>query len=396
MVDVEQLSGWPLPLDDPYPTLHRLRESGPVHRLPDLNTYLVVSYAEAMAVLQGPEWSSDPSRSRRLATRFHSSAAARDFVAKSLLLSDPPAHTRLRRSLSGYLTPNAVERLRARIGAICDAALCSQEIETLDVMSEIAYPVPLAIICELLDVGPDMAEVLRWETPRMTATLDPMADPEAVETGAAAGFAVMLELVPLVADRKVRPGDDLLSALVAGTDDSPSLEVDEAIVMALLLLAAGHETTANLIGNAVLCLHDHPDAVRRLRARPEVLPAAVEELLRFEPPVQLTSRVANANTKLGEQPIAAGDQVLVSLGGANRDPAAFADPDVLDLDRAPRGSLTFGHGVHFCAGAALARVEAQEVLRRLIQLDPPIEERAMTVERGSSDTFRRVNKLLLH
>jgi hypothetical protein len=396
MVDVEQVSGWPIALDDPYPTLHRLRESGPVHRLPDLDAYLVVSYSEAMGVLQGSEWSSDPTRSRRLATQFGSSTAARDFVAKSLLLSDPPAHTRLRRSLSGYLTPRAVERLRARIGSISDAALRSHESAALELMSQVAYPVPLAVICELLDVGPEMAEVLREETPRMTAMLDPLAEPEAVEAGAAAGFAVMLELVPVVADRKVRPGGDLLSALVAGVDDPPSLEVDEAIAMALLLLAAGHETTANLIGNAAACLHDYPDAARRLRARPDMMPGAVEELLRFEPPVQLTSRIASVGTKLGDQLIAAGDQAFVSIGGANRDPAMFSDPDALDLDRALGASLAFGHGVHFCAGAALARVEGQEVLRRLIQLDPPIEERAMTFERGVSATFRRVNKLVLH
>jgi hypothetical protein len=396
MACVEHLTGWPVPLDDPYPTLHRLRESGPVHRLPDLDVYLVVSYEEAMDVLQGPEWSSDPTRSRRLAAEFAPSAAGRDFVAKSLLLSDPPDHARLRRSLSGYLTPNAVERLRERIGAISDAAMRSDSSAALDVMSEVAYPVPLAVICELLDVDPEMASVLRRETPLMTSMLDPLAEPEAVEAGAAAGFAVMLELVPVVADRKLRPGADLLSALVTDADDSPTLEVDEAIVMALLLLAAGHETTANLVGNTVECLHEHPDAARRLRTRPEMLTAAVEELLRFEPPVQLTSRVACVGTKLGDQLIAAGDQVLVALGGANRDPALFSDPDVLNLDRRPRGSLVFGHGAHFCAGAALARVEGQEVLRRLIQLDPPIEERAITLERGDSTTFRRINKLLLN
>jgi cytochrome P450 len=230
----------------------------------------------------------------------------------------------------------------------------------------------------------------------MTAMLDPLAEPEAVEAGAEAAFAVMLELVPVVADRRVHPGGDLLSALVAGGDDSPRLEVDEAIAMALLLLAAGHETTANLIGNAAVCLHDHPDAVRRLRARPDMMAGAVEELLRFEPPVQLTSRIASVGTKLGDQLIAESDQAFVSLGGANRDPAMFSDPDALDLNRALGASLAFGHGVHFCAGAALARVEGQEVLRRLIHLDPPIEERAMTFESGASATFRRVNKLVLH
>jgi cytochrome P450 len=398
MLDARTHTRWPIPLDDPYPTLRELRASGPLHWLPDLDTYLVVSYDEAMGVLQGPEWSSDPTKSPRLAAQLASSGTAREFVAKSLLLSDPPEHTRLRRAISGHLTPRTVEGLRSRIGAIVDAAISSHGSgEVLEVMDEIAYPVPLAVMCELLDAGVDTAEMLRQETPRITAILDPLAEPGSVEAGAMAALALILELVPLVAERKARPGGDLLSALVAGAEQSPVLEADEAIVMALLLLAAGHETTANVIGNAVICLHDHPDVARCLRAQPDLVPAAIEEVLRYEAPVQLTSRVARRDSELGDQAISAGQQVLVSLGGANRDPAAFLHPDALNLERGARGHLAFGHGTHFCAGAAFARVESHEVLRRLLRLRPPIEEREVTLERGEvSATFRRVNKLVLH
>jgi cytochrome P450 len=362
-----------------------------------LDAYFVVSHAAAAAILQGSEWSSDPTRSTRLAAQLASSGIAGEFVAKSLLLSDPPQHTRLRRALAGHLTPRRVDQLRSRIRSIVDAAIGAHEPdEPFELMSEIVYPVPLAVMCELFDAGAETAEALRQETPRMTAMLDPLAEPESVEVGATSAFALMLELVPLVADRKAHPGADLLSALVASVDEDPSLKADEVIVMALLLLVAGHETTANLIGNAVVCLHRRPEEARRLRAQPELIPVAIEELLRYEAPVQLASRIARVETQLADRLIPAGQQVLVSLGGANRDPAVFARPDTFDLDRVGRGHLAFGHGAHFCAGAALARVEGQEVLRRLVELKPPIEEREVAFERGASATFRRVNELVLY
>jgi hypothetical protein len=396
MFDTQRRTGWPVPVDDPYPTLKRLRQSGPVHRLADMDAWLVVSYREAMTVLQGLEWSSDPMASPRLAKQLGLSGAAREFVTKSLLFSDPPAHPRLRRALGGHLTPKAIEHLRSHINRIVDAVFgAHQPDEPLEVMDEIAYPVPLAVMCELLGAEPETAEAFRQETPRMTAMLDPLAEPESVEAGASAAFALMLELVPLVADREAHPAGSLLSALLAGVDEQPSLQADEAIVMALLLLAAGHETTANLIGNAVLCLNRHPDAARRLRAQPELIATAVEELLRYEAPVQLTSRVARTETKIGDHAMPAGQQVFVSLGGANRDPAVFADADSFDLDRWARGHLAFGHGAHFCAGAALARVESAEVLCGLLQLGPPIEERELAFERGTSATFRRIKSLVL-
>jgi len=397
MLDVGPQTGWPIPLIDPYPTLRHLRESGPVHLLPDLDSYLVVSYAEAMAVLHGPQWSSDPTRSPRLAAQLGLSDMASAFLAKSLLLSDPPRHTRLRRALGGHLTPRRVEQLRSRIRRLVDVAISAHEPdEPLEVMDEIAYPVPLAVMCELLDAGPETAELFRQEMPQMTAILDPLAEPTLIEAGAAAAFGLMLELVPLVAARKAHPGGDLLSALVTSGDESSGLEPDEAIVMTLLLLAAGHETTANLISNAVICFRDHPDATRRLRTQPDLLPAAVEELLRHEAPVQLTSRVARIEMNLGDHAIPAGHQVFVSLGGANRDPAVFSEPDTFDPDRDARSHLAFGHGAHFCAGAALARGGSHEVLRALLQLAPPIEEREVSFERGASPTFRRVSELVLH
>lgn len=386
---------WPFPLDDPYPALERLRKRSPVHWLPGPGAYLVVSHAMAAEVLHGSGWSSDPLLSPSLAGRLPWGPGNGLLVAKSLLFSDPPGHTRLRKALSGRLTPRAVEGSRPRIAAIVSATLADHDPpDALDVMENLAYPVPLAVICELLDAPPELAVPLREQTPLMAALLDPLADADAQQAGAVAAASLLLELVPLVAERRDRPGPDLLSALAQGAGDS-TLEADEAVMMTLLLLVAGHETTANLIGNAVAALHAHPGAARHLRHCPDQLQVAIEEFLRYDSPVQLASRVAARDMVLGQTAVRKGEQVLVGLGAANRDPAAFPNPSRLDTSRPPQPHLAFGHGPHFCAGAALARVEAQEVLRHLLSLTPPIEDRDLTLVRGRSATFRRITTLLL-
>lgn len=396
MTGTQTRPAWPIPLEDPYPALARMREDGPVHRLEDLDSLLVVCHPVAQATLTAPAWSSDPTTSPQIVERMGGGAIVGATMAKTMLFSDPPEHARLRKAGGRHLTPRAVEALRPRIAAIVDAAFSVHKPgEDLEVMDEIAYPVPLAVICELLDVPVEIAEALRRDTPTVAAMLDPLADAAALEEAAGAAFGLMLELVPVVADRRTTPGADLLSAFVADDETGPGLAADEAIVMALLLLAAGHETTANLIGNAVVAIHDHPDVARALRANPDLIPSAVEELLRYDSPVQLTGRVAKADVDLAGTSVAAGQQVLVSLGAANRDPEAFPQPDLLDFQRQTRGHLAFGHGAHFCAGASLARAEAQEVLRRLVLLEPALEELEIRVRRGQSATFRRIDSLTL-
>lgn len=387
---------WPVSVADGPRGYRRLRDQAPVHWLDGLNVGLVVSHAEALDVLHDSRWSSDPRNSPELMHRFGLPPGSDGALIGSVLFSDPPDHGRLRSALSGYFTPRSVEGIRQRVGAICDAAFAELVPgEPFDVMDAVAYPVPLAVICELLDVDPEVAAELRIVTPQLTAMLDPLAGETVMVDGAGAAFSLMLQLVPLVAERKQRPGTDLLSALAAGVDEADGLAPDELIAMTLLLLAAGHETTANLVGNAVVALHDAPDAIRQLRDDPALLPVAVEELLRLESPVQLAGRIATQDEQLGDVAIPAGQQVLVALGAANRDPAAFEDPDTFRFDRRGPAHVAFGHGRHFCAGASLARVEAQEMLRRLLALDPPLEDRELAVERGTSPTFRQVTSLAL-
>lgn len=380
---------WPLSLEDPYPDYRRLRDDAPIAWLADAGLHLVVGHSLAAEVLAGDGWSSDPANSPDLAARI-GLPSGMDAVVGSLLMSDPPRHTWLRKAVSGYFTPRKVEQIRSRVREIVDLALeAVGDGRHWDVMADLAYPVPIAVMCELLDAPAEIAPMLREETPRLVATLDPLADEDIVAAGAGAGFGLMLELIPLVAARRTDPGDDLLSAFVTGHDALPP---EEAISLALILLAAGHETTANLVGNAVAALHSQPDIARRVREDRSRLPKLVDELIRFDGPVQLASRIAATDRVVAGAEIAAGEQVLIAIGAANRDPAVFAEPDELLLDRSG-GHLAFGHGRHFCAGAALARVEAQEIINRLLDLD--IENSAIEVTRGRSATFRRVEQLVV-
>jgi cytochrome P450 len=387
---------WPIPLDDPYPAYADLRASGPVHWLDELGCHLVVGYAEARDILRSSRWSSDARANLALAARLGLRSDSRELLAPALLFTDPPQHTRLRRAISSHLSPKAIEALRPRIQAIVSAALDGWPPgHDLDVMPELAYPVPLAVICEMLDTGTQLAAALRLQTPRLVGLIDPLASQETIEAAMSAAIALMLDLVPIVAGRLARPAADLLSCLVSRSAEAPGLEGDEAIVMALLLLAAGHETTASLIGNAVITLHAQPGQARLLRERPELIPAAVEELIRFESPVQLIARTARQDVEVGPVTVAAGEQVLICAGAANRDPSVFAEPDHLDFHRDSCPHLGLGHGLHFCAGAALARVEAQEILRQLLALRPPLEERRMSFVRGTSRALRQVMTLTL-
>ena len=207
MTGIARPAGWPIPLDDPYPAYRELRESGPVHWLDGLACHLVVSYAEAQDVLRGSQWSSDARANPTMAARLGLGPDRRELLAPGRSSPDPPAHTRLRRAISSHLSPKAAELLRPRIRAIVRAAFggCPPD-EELDVMSELAYPVPLAVICEMLDTGTDMVVALRRETPRLVGLIDPLAGQETIDDAMSSAIALMLELVPIVADRRAAAG----------------------------------------------------------------------------------------------------------------------------------------------------------------------------------------------
>lgn len=390
---MSERAAWPFGVEDPYPGYRAAREQAPVQWNEGLGAHLVLSHEHATAVLRGKDWSSDPRNNPRLLALLEESGGAEAF-GKSMLTSDPPAHTRLRSTVNRFFTPRAVRDIHDRVAAIVDSALAPLlEGESIELMGELAYPIPLAVIAELFDVGLEGAEVLSSETPMLARGLELDPTPEEREAIGEAAMATMLFLVPIVANRRRNPGEDLLSALLHPPDGGAALEVEEVITMCLLLLAAGHETTANLIGNGTLALFEHPDQLNWLARHPRHSLQAVDELLRYDSPVQMASRVALTDLVLGDVEIGQGQQVLVVLGAANRDPVRHPNPDRLDLTREGANHLAFGIGPHFCVGAGLARLEAQETFQRLAQFPLRPEAGSLSFRRGSSRTFRQMQTL---
>jgi cytochrome P450 len=386
-----------IPTVDPYPTYRTLREQHPVCWDGDLDAFLVSSYAEASAVLRGPGWSSDPNRNPALAARFDRAELGNQALRTTLLTMDPPDHTRLRRLLAPAFTPRAIDALHPRITAVVKAALADLDKgDDVEVIADIGYPIPLAVMCELLDVDIEGAQLLRTETPKLVGMLEFDPDEEAVLAAEEATASLALHLLPILGDRRHRPGDDLASQLLSlGDDDGDALALDEVLATCILLLTAGHETTASLIGNGVLSLMEHPDQLRLLQRDPALIKPAIEEILRFECPAKIVGRTNLIDRQLGGRTIRAGQRVLVLLGAANRDPDQFPDPECFDITRTPAPHLALGAGPHFCLGAALSRAEAQETLRQLL---PLLTEWRLAPEAPAwrvSDTFRALEQLHL-
>jgi cytochrome P450 len=386
---------WPFPCEDPYPAYQAAREQAPVQWNEQLGAYLVLSHEHATAILRSPEWSSDPRNNPQMLASLGGPGPWSDLWSRSLLMSDPPVHTRLRSSVNRFFTPRAMRKIGDRVGAIVDSALAPlADGEPIELMSELAYPIPLAVIAELFEVGVEGAQLLRAHTPAMTRVLELDLTVAELEQVGAAALTLMLFLVPIVAERRGAPGEDLISALIHPPDGGAALETDEVITMCLLLLAAGHETTANLIGNGTLALLEHPDAFAQLQQSPHLAGQAVEELLRYDSPVQVVSRIARAGVRLHDANVRKGEQALIVIGAANRDPARFADPDRLELLRSRASThLAFGGGPHFCVGAGLARLEARETFARLASSGWQPRRGSWSPSRDRSRTFRRMQAL---
>ncbi len=338
---------------DPYSVHARLRAQRPVTPvvLPggDTRVWLITGYAEARAALADP----------RLRKSMPGWAPGPDSVfsilERHMLNSDPPDHGRLRRLVNKAFTARHVERLRPRITAITAGLLDDIPAGSeVDLLASFAFPLPITVICELLGVPTEAREDFReWSTTVVSNTAPP--DLMFAHATAMVGF-----FRALLADKRREPTDDLLSALIAARDLQDSLSEDELVSMAFLLLVAGHETTVNLIASGVLALLRNPAELARLRADPGLIGGAVEELLRYVAPVSHTTfRCAAEPVDLGGVRIGRGDPVFIALSGANRDAARFGDPEGLDLGRDSSGHLAFGHGIHYCVGAPLARLEAE-------------------------------------
>jgi cytochrome P450 len=383
---------------NPYPLYRRLLTEDPVHWEETPPRWVVTRYADVVGALRDPRMS---------AARL---VAAKDLlpeeewdrlgpvvrsVGRQMLFVDPPDHTRLRGLVSKAFTPRRIEQMRGRIQQLVDdlldAALARGE---LDVIRDLAYPLPATVIIDMLGVPRDEIALFKKGSDDFAAFLGTfLLNPEAARK-VLEGIAELLDYFRRdVASRRARPGDDLLSAMIAANEQGDQLDEEELFANSLLLLAAGHETTTNLIGNGTLALLRHPDQLRHLRDDPTLLPGAVEELLRYDPPVQMTSRMAREDLALGGKAIAKGQRLSLFLAAANRDPAQFRDPDRLDVTRPELRNASFGYGIHFCLGAPLARLEGEIALGTLIRRFPNLRLEIDTPEWHDSVVFRGLKRL---
>jgi unspecific monooxygenase len=356
---------------DPYPVYEELRKAGPVIRTPG-GALSVSGYDEVSAVL----------RDRRFGWG-DGLFFADQFVPveggppiRPFFLSDPPDHTRIRSLVSKAFAARVVSRLRTNADEITETLVADLRAGAargpVDLMETLACPLPAKVLNDLLSVPKNHNDELfaRWASDSARG-LDPtfLLTPDEISARDAGRAAFSQYFAELAAERRIEPGDDLVSELAAAEEDGDRLTLVEMVTTCTTLLAAGYGTTAHLIGNGMLALLRHPEQLEWLREHPEQIPAAVDEMVRYDSPVRVTSRVALEPAEIGDVPVAPGETVFLLIGAANRDPSVYSDPDRLDLTRSGKTNLGFGLGIHYCIGAPVARLTAQAAFAALIQLD---------------------------
>lgn len=342
---------------DPYPHYRELREQDPVHRS-EVDLWVLTRYDDISTLLR------DPRLGHEVTEGFPEGGSA-DW--ESMLFRDPPDHTRLRSLVSKAFTPRMLESLRTRIHSIVDDTLSTaRQTGTIDVIGDLAFPLPATVISEMMGLPVEDHQKCRSWAASATRALDPLIDDRLMDEIFDSLIEFREYLSEQVERRRARPGDDLVSALIAAEEQGERLSHEELISTTLLLFTAGHETTTNLIGNGLLALLRNPDQLRRLRDDPALLRPGIEELLRYDSPVQFVIRIAKSPITVRGVDFVRGDGLLMVVGAGNRDPEQFADPDVLDIGRKDIKHLSFGGGIHFCLGSMLARMETQIALGGLI------------------------------
>jgi cytochrome P450 len=363
--------------DDPYPHYATMREQAPVYLHP-FGFWLLTSYDDVAWLLREPGLSVEDgnvaagSTMRELREEMFRDQAPQA-SALSMLDRDPPDHTRLRRLVSKAFTPRAIQALRPRITALVDGMLDNMAAQgSVDLVDALAFPLPFRVIAEMLGTPPADHDRIRHLTGTVVRSLEPVADPELVRAIMAASDEMSQIAADMIAWKRANPADDLLTALIHAEDDGDVLDDDELVAQTLLLYIAGHETTVNLIAGGALALLRHPAQLALLRTDPALVGNAVEEMLRYDSPVQATRRITLEPLTVGDVSIPAGAFVMASLGSANRDERFWGtDADELRLDREnARQHVSFGAGHHHCLGASLARLEAAIAFERLVDRFP--------------------------
>jgi pimeloyl-[acyl-carrier protein] synthase len=377
---------------DPYPFYRRLREADPVH-LSNLGLWVLTRYDDCVTCLRDPRFGRDGFE--LLLAQFGEGSG--EPLPRSMLFRDPPDHTRLRSLVNRAFTPRVIEGMRSHIQGIVDRLLDRvQSRGEMDVIGDLAYPLPVTVICDMLGVPvTDHEQIKEWSSDiiRSLDAIGVPSDETIVARGRVGRKGIADYFRGLLPDRRRNPRGDLLSSLIAVEEQGDRLTEGELLSTCVLLFIAGHETTVNLIGNGLLALLQHRDQLERLLADPGLVGTAVEELLRFDSPVQRTARITNAEVELGGKVLPKGAFVVAAIGAANRDPVHFPDPDRLDVARADNRHITFGFGIHFCLGAPLARVEGQIALQALLRRMPGLRLTGPEPEWRESSTLRGLKAL---
>ena len=338
---------------NPYPTYDRLRARDPVHWSKLAMSWIVTRYDDVDIVLRNPKI-------------FSNERSSYD-TPRSLLTLDPPDHTRLRSLVSQAFTPASVHALSERMEDIVSEILAELDFSSpFDVIESIAYPLPIIVISELLGVRPDdRHSFARWSAD-IARSIEPTISRNEAHRVEQSRDALNQYFSNVIEERRRQPEEDLISRLVQAEEGGEKLSLEEMLSLLRLLLIAGNETTKNLIGNGLLALLCNPGELERLRSEPSLMESAVEEMLRFDSPVQVDLRTVGENTVVGGTEMSCGQRVLAVIGAANRDPEAFPDPNTLDLSRNDRPNMSFGRGIHHCLGAPLARLEAAAAFKGMI------------------------------
>ena len=367
-------------LANPYPTYHRLRSENPICRS-ILGNWVLTRYEDVKIILRDRRVSNNKKpkaiqeKSKYLQNQGKNIHAIANASSKFLFFMNPPDHTRLRCLVSKAFSPVVIERMRPQIQTIVDECLDKALSRgEMDIIGDLAVPLPVNVIARMLGVpSNDAQEQLHQWTLTLSRILDPLISLEEYEKMNKAILEFQEYFRHLISQREKAPQDDLISYLIAVRDESDKLNEEEVISICMLLFATGEETTVNTIGNGMLALLHHPEQMEKLKQEPEIIQTAVEEMLRYDSPVQMTYRIAIENLEIGNQTIKEGENILLSLGAANRDPAQFPNPDQFNIFRQENHHLAFGDGIHRCLGATLAHLEAEIAINSLLQQLPKLK-----------------------
>ena len=346
----------PAVMADPYTVYEQLRLKDPIHRMRLINAWVLTEYEDAQTVLLDHK-------------RFSSGENRFDYTPyRTMLDLDPPDHTRLRSLVSKAFTPRSVAALAPRIQQIVDElldAVASEE--QIDLIRDFAFPLPIIVIAEMLGVPAQDRDRFKGWSDDLALSIEPILSDEQIARVQRSADEIFDYFEGIIEQRQQKPQDDMLSALLAAEEEGDRLSREELLSTLMLLLVAGNETTRNLIGNGMLALLRHPDQLQRLRDNPDLLDPAIDELLRFDSPVQFNIRVVVEDTDLKDRQLRAGQRIIALIGAANRDPKVFSVPNVLDIGRRDKGHISFGRGIHYCLGAPLAILEARIAFASLLQ-----------------------------